>query len=331
MRALLYEGRGTWGGSRRMIWLLFRVLGEVLGSRCVLVCGSAGWLKARLDEEGAQYVWLEEGAAFHSLGHSVLHGSRGTLLVTLLRSIPHLLKVWVLVLRVRPSLVILCESRDLLLLWPALARRGARSVFVSGTEVEMRSRPSRLAIRAVDRVWAISEPVQDALIAAGVPRRKIDVLPPLVDEVSDRFARAHRFHLHRELGLDPRTPIVGIVGSIRPEKGQMIAVRALPAVLAANPEVRLVVVGVPMASHPEAERYLASVRQEVHDLHLADRALFLGWREDVLEVMCGLTVVLMPSEFEGRPFVALDALRLGVPIVGHDIPSLREVIVPGST
>ena len=57
-----------------------------------------------------------------------------------------------------------------------------------------------------------------------------------------------------------------------------------------------------------------------------------GWRVRLLAPVPDLThrlrdfdLVLMPSRFEGLGLVAIEALQLGVPVIGTDAPGLREV------
>ncbi|MEW6420151.1 MAG: glycosyltransferase [Deinococcota bacterium] len=44
--------------------------------------------------------------------------------------------------------------------------------------------------------------------------------------------------------------------------------------------------------------------------------------------LAGYDVVLMPSRFEGLPLLAAEALLVGTPVIGTDIPGLREVVPP---
>lgn len=52
---------------------------------------------------------------------------------------------------------------------------------------------------------------------------------------------------------------------------------------------------------------------------------FLGERDDIPELLCSADVLLLPSLWEGLPGAALEALAAGVPVVGSNIPPIREI------
>jgi glycosyltransferase involved in cell wall biosynthesis len=61
----------------------------------------------------------------------------------------------------------------------------------------------------------------------------------------------------------------------------------------------------------------------VQVLGLGERVLFLGAREG-REVLPALDALLLTSAYEGMPYVALEALALGVPLVSAPTPGLGE-------
>lgn len=61
---------------------------------------------------------------------------------------------------------------------------------------------------------------------------------------------------------------------------------------------------------------------------LNDRVIFYGHRKDIPSRINGLDVVVMCSDHEGTPMTALETLALGVPLVGHNVGGLREILEP---
>ena len=57
---------------------------------------------------------------------------------------------------------------------------------------------------------------------------------------------------------------------------------------------------------------------------------FLGWRNDVAEVMSAFDVFVLPSWREGLPRSAVEAAAAGKPLVLTDIRGCREVIGDGA-
>jgi N,N'-diacetylbacillosaminyl-diphospho-undecaprenol alpha-1,3-N-acetylgalactosaminyltransferase len=68
------------------------------------------------------------------------------------------------------------------------------------------------------------------------------------------------------------------------------------------------------------------------DKELVDAAVkdctvsFLGWRDDIKEVMASSDIVVLPSYHEGLPMVLVEAASLGKPIVAADVPGSRDVV-----
>ena len=57
-----------------------------------------------------------------------------------------------------------------------------------------------------------------------------------------------------------------------------------------------------------------------------ERAVFLGYREDVGSVLKRCAVVAIPSHWEGFGLVAAEALAAGTPVVASNTSSLPEIV-----
>ena len=96
--------------------------------------------------------------------------------------------------------------------------------------------------------------------------------------------------------------------------GRLVAVKR-PQVfldlLAGMPEVHGVVLG----DGPLASR-----------LVVPSNARMLGAVQDPAGLLAGLDVLVLPSRREGCPLVALEAFAAGVPVVGFDVPGVRDAL-----
>lgn len=72
------------------------------------------------------------------------------------------------------------------------------------------------------------------------------------------------------------------------------------------------------------------LRQEVEKRGLQDRVRFLGYRDDVPDLMTAADILVFPSLFEGLGGAVLEAMALELPVVASDIPVLREVLGEGA-
>ena len=83
--------------------------------------------------------------------------------------------------------------------------------------------------------------------------------------------------LPAELGIPSGVPVAALVGHMRIGKGQDVAVRAWPEVLAAEPDARLLLVG----NGPLED----DLRRLARDLGVESRVVFAGVRDDVQEIL----------------------------------------------
>jgi len=61
-------------------------------------------------------------------------------------------------------------------------------------------------------------------------------------------------------------------------------------------------------------------------LQLRDRAVFHGHRQDIATCVGGLDALVICSDHEGMPMIALEAAVLGIPTVAHAVGGLVEVV-----
>ena len=141
---------------------------------------------------------------------------------------------------------------------------------------------------------------------------------------TERFDRdAVRKSGRRPPGLPARGPIVGSVGRLHPQKAHDTLIEAIAIVRRRAPAASLVIVG------DGAERSALEARARA--LGVGEAVLFLGFREDIPELLASFDVFVLASLYEGNPNSVLEALSTGLPVVVTDIPSSRDVIIPGET
>ncbi len=115
---------------------------------------------------------------------------------------------------------------------------------------------------------------------------------------------------------------LGIVGRLTPVKGIDVALRAL-AGLADCATARLTVLGEGPLEEP--------LRRQAAALGVADRVRFLGFRADVNDFIAHFDALLMPSRHEGLPYVLLEAMACGTPVLASRVGGLAEVLRDGET
>lgn len=135
---------------------------------------------------------------------------------------------------------------------------------------------------------------------------------PSSDEVM-RFRDAH--------GLTSETPVIAGVFRLEVEKRPLWFLKVIQAVHQQRPDVRVVIAG----NGTWRERMEA----EIERLQLQDVVTLLGERKDVPVILSASDVMLLTSEREGTPNVALEAQEFGcVPVIA-DVGGAKEAIAPG--
>jgi glycosyltransferase involved in cell wall biosynthesis len=112
--------------------------------------------------------------------------------------------------------------------------------------------------------------------------------------------------------------LVGMVGRLTRQKGIEYLIRAMPTILSKHRNVRLLIAG----RGEEESRLKTLVRQ----LRLEQRVKFLGYLDNPASMMRNLNVFVLPSVWEGFPYVLLEAMVLKRPIVATDIFGVNEII-----
>ena len=72
-----------------------------------------------------------------------------------------------------------------------------------------------------------------------------------------------------------------------------------------------------------------ALERQVDELGLGSRVRLIGARADARALLGAAEVVVQPSDWEGLPLVALEAMRAGRPVVAAASRGLRELIRDG--
>lgn len=179
----------------------------------------------------------------------------------------------------------------------------------------------------VDGVVAVSTGNAERLRALGVLHGPVTVIPNGLD--GDSLAFLDRAEARERIGARDAELAVVHLGRLEYAKRQEVLVEAWPAILAAVPQARLILIG----DGPDETR----LRELVRERGLEDAVRFAGPYPRAHEVLTGADVVVLPSRYEGWPVVLLEALIAGCAIAASDVGGVREqvgdagVIVPASS
>lgn len=121
---------------------------------------------------------------------------------------------------------------------------------------------------------------------------------------------------------------IGIVGRIAPEKGHADFLQAARLLNETLPNCRFVVCGEALFADPVSKEY----RQTLDELAEGLPVEFLGWRDDVYDVLSRLDMLVVPSTQEpATTRVVLEAYSCGLPVVAYPTGGIPEVLSDGET
>jgi glycosyltransferase involved in cell wall biosynthesis len=129
--------------------------------------------------------------------------------------------------------------------------------------------------------------------------------------------------LRDEYGMEPGSPIVGVVARLEPEKGHQTLIEAWPSVLREVPDAYLLIVG--EGSRRDFLEQWAAAHKVAH------RVVFTGRRDDIPAVTAALDVAVLPSWREAQGLSILEAMALSRPVVASDVGGIPEMIEDGVT
>lgn len=175
-------------------------------------------------------------------------------------------------------------------------------------------RPIPLIYRAAP-VVAVSESTRDDLVARGLRRERITVIPNGID-----LAR----YTHVE-GAKTVSPTLLFVGRLKEYKRVDLVIEAVARLAGLGIEAELVVAG----KGDQAE----SLRRLADRLGVAERVRFAGFVSEAekVDLLRRAWVHVLTSPKEGWGITILEAAACGTPSVASDAPGLRESVVEGET
>jgi glycosyltransferase involved in cell wall biosynthesis len=210
----------------------------------------------------------------------------------------------------------------------ALALKGTRASLVAtphgwntdaGMKLQIYEWIERVAFGWADAVVPLSRDLESGLKKLPWLNRKLTFIQNGVDlsEVTSSNTIASDVITAHERGEF----VVGYIGQLIARKRVDTLIEGFAKLQ--GKEVRLFVVG---------DGDQATALQELANrLGVADRVNFTGFREDRLDYLRGFDVLALPSALEGIPRCLMEGMAAGVPLLGSDIPGIRDLIIDGQT
>lgn len=126
--------------------------------------------------------------------------------------------------------------------------------------------------------------------------------------------------LIKKLGFNDDNFIIGNISRFDEQKNQKLIIQAAYFLIRKYPNMKFVLVG--------SGKYLKYMKELARNSKLEDYIIFTGEQTEIFKYYSIFDVFVLPSFWEGMPYVLLQAMASRMPIVCSHIPNLLEVIKP---
>jgi glycosyltransferase involved in cell wall biosynthesis len=138
-----------------------------------------------------------------------------------------------------------------------------------------------------------------------------------------RFRLPASGRLREEFHIGEEDSLIGFVGRLDEQKGLMTLLEAMAILVERHRNAKLVLAG--------EGNLRASMLEFLRNRNLDRHAYLAGFREDIPEFLRGIDFLVMPSNWEGFGYAAVEAMAAGKAVVASHVSSLPEIIDDGRT
>jgi len=187
-------------------------------------------------------------------------------------------------------------------------------------KMRLYNRIDQLVLRFANRVITVSRSMKELLIHRGVPEERIRLVYNAVEPAATLPSKTSAEMKH-QYGISAKKKIIGVIGRLSPEKGQLVFLRAMTKVLSVSTNVLGLIIG----DGPDR----ASLEKYCEQNGLTDYIEFTGYQSCVSDYYQILDLLVLPSHSEGLPNAVLEAMSFGVPVLATAVGGLPEIIDEG--
>ena len=148
--------------------------------------------------------------------------------------------------------------------------------------------------------------------------------------MSDRIlhSRGRDKCLRENLDIEESKILITVPGTVCERKGQIVFLHALEELMRRGKIEGIAVLFVGDITDTEyGTRFMKLINSEGYKSCVQ----FLGFRKDIFEIISASDIVSVPSLADPFPWVILESMALGKPVVASDVGGIAELVVHGET
>lgn len=285
------------GGTENVVLQLCEILSDKVNK--IVVCSSGGVHEKKLQEMGIKHYMIPDIASKNPMD-----------MLKSCRSIKNVIK--------KERITIAHSHHRMAALYAELvAPKSVVKVANAHNTFTDKKKLTQLAYRNT-KVIAVGEMVKKNLTEYfGVSKEQVCVIHNAVKPFGGNIVPIEALYQEHEKG----NVLIGNIGRLSKQKGMTYFIEAAEITAKAHPEARFIIVG-----DGEEKKQL---HEQVEAKRLLDKVLFLGYRNDIQNVMSQLDFVVLSSLWEGLPLTPIEAYSVGKTVIGTAVDGTPEIIRDG--
>ena len=141
----------------------------------------------------------------------------------------------------------------------------------------------------------------------------------------ESFGNLNGNKIRLEFGISHDTPLIGIIGKVRPVKGIEYFINMATEISKAHKDVRFLVAGGADDTDPKGT-YFDEMKSLSKRLGLEGSLFFTGWRRDVASIINSLDILVLASIEEPFGRVLIEAGACRKPVVATKVGGVPEIV-----
>ncbi len=171
---------------------------------------------------------------------------------------------------------------------------------------------------------AVSQNMADFLIRRiKIAPDRIRVIPNAVQFDIFDPQRVSAKHIRKKLGIADNDTVLGFVGRLSKIKGADLLIKAAALLLQRSQRYHLLLAG------QGSER--KTFEKLTQQLGIDNKVSFLGFCDNIPEVMAAFDIGVVPSRYESFGIVCLELMRMKVPVISSGVGGMAEYITDKET
>ncbi|MFX0200871.1 MAG: glycosyltransferase family 4 protein [Candidatus Hodarchaeota archaeon] len=158
---------------------------------------------------------------------------------------------------------------------------------------------------------AVSNSINSNIMGFGIPKEKIEVIPPGI-EINGIKVKKHGSNINN------RRIRITSISRIEIEKGILDIIEAGKILRGKNQSFEMIIVG--------GGSFLRECGEIVHKNGLDAEIKFLGYRENVSEILLESDIFVSASHSEGFGLNVIEAMSMGIPVIVSNAGALTEIV-----